>query len=279
MTSKHLGEKIHDLLDGRLRGAQAAAAMAHLEECAECTARFQELRDARTALNTAEAGIDLTFAQKLLDRERIANIAAHEPSGNARAAAPPDRRPLALAIIIGAAATAVLGTAYMVGAPAQVGLEFVSASGAAQAEPVAYMDPQGMRTGDQLRSWIHPDFANSTLVPVEAKVLQRTDGSNVLVATLLRGMDVVVVTQEHATLIAAASELPRADVIGIDVYVVSSAAPAQVVWQTGDVVIALGCECALATLESVAAEFPTADAPSLVDRVGAGFDELADLLP
>ena len=279
MTSKHLGEKIHDLLDGRLRGAQAAAAMAHLEECADCTARFQELRAARDALNTASAGIDLSFAQGLLDRDRIANIAAHEPSGNARAAAPPDHRPMALAIIIGAAATAVLGTAYMMGAPAKVGLEFVSASGTPSAQPVAYMDPQGMRTGDQLRSWIHPDFATSNLVPVEARVLQRTNGSNVLVATLLRGMDVVVVTQEHATLTVVAGDLPRADVTGIDVYVVSSEAPSQVVWQTGDVVIALGCECALATLESVAGEFPTADGPGLVDRVGAGLDELADLLP
>jgi len=279
MTSKHLGEKVHDLLDGRLRGEQAAAAMAHLEECAECTARFQELRAARDALNTAEAGIDLSFAQRLLDRDRIANIAAHEPSGNARASAPPDRRPLALAIIIGAAAFAIFGSAYAMGAPMQVGLEFASAAGTPTAQPVAYMDPAGMRTGDQLRSWIHPDFASSTLVPVEAKVLQRTNGSNVLVATLLRGMDVVVVTQEHATLIAAANDLPRANVQGIDVYVVSSEAPSQVVWQTGDVVIALGCECALATLESVAGEFPTAEGPGLADRVGAGFNELADLLP
>jgi hypothetical protein len=101
----------------------------------------------------------------------------------------------------------------------------------------------------------------------------------VLVATLLRDMDVVVVTQEHAQLASEVNMLPRAGVEGIDVYVLSSAEPAQVVWQTGDVVIALGCECALSTLETVAEEFPTATDPGFVDRVGEGFQELADLLP
>jgi hypothetical protein len=237
------------------------------------------LRAARDALNTAEAGIDISFAQRLLDRDRIAQIAAQEPSSRARASAPPDHRPLAAVILVGAAASLLLGTAWMMGAPTQVGLEFVTTASGSSAQPVAYMGAQGMRSGDQLRSWIHPDFSESGLVPVEAKVLQRSNGSNVLVATLLRGMDVVVVTQEHAQLAAVVADLPRADVEGIDVYVLSSVEPAQVVWQTGDVVVALGCECALSTLESVAAEFPTATHPSFVDRVGEGFEELADLMP
>jgi anti-sigma factor RsiW len=279
VTSKHLGDKIHDLLDGRLTGDKAYAAMAHLGECEDCAARFHELRAARDALNTAEAGIDMSFAQRLLDRDRIAQIAAQEPSNRARASAPPDHRPLAAVILVGAAASLVVGMAWMMGAPTKVGLEFVTTASGNSAQPVVYMGAQGMRSGDQLRSWIHPDFAESGLVPVEAKVLQRSNGSNVLVATMLRDMDVVVVTQEHAQLASEVNTLPRAGVEGIDVYVLSSAEPAQVVWQTGDVVIALGCECALSTLESVAAEFPTATDPGFVDRVGEGFEELADLLP
>jgi anti-sigma factor RsiW len=279
MTSKHLGDKIHDLLDGRLTGDKAYAAMAHLGECEDCAARFHELRAARDALNTAEAGIDISFAQRLLDRDRIAQIAAQEPSNRARASAPPDHRPLAAVILVGAAASLVVGTAWIAGAPTKVGLEFVTTASGSSTQPVAYMGAQGMRSGDQLRSWIHPDFAESGLVPVEAKVLQRSNGSNVLVATLLRDMDVVVVTQEHAQLASEVNMLPRAGVEGIDVYVLSSAEPAQVVWQTGDVVIALGCECALSTLETVAEEFPTATDTGFVDRVGEGFQELADLLP
>lgn len=279
MTSKHLGDKIHDLLDGRLTGDKAYAAMAHLGECEDCAARFHELRAAREALNTAEAGIDISFAQRLLDRERIAHIASQEPASRARASAPRDHRPFIAVVGLAAAASLVVATAWVMGAPTQVGLEFVTTASGTSAQPVAYMGAQGMRSGDQLRSWIHPDFSSSGIVPVEAQVLRRSNGSNVLVATLLRGMDVVVVTQEHARLASVVDELPRADVEGIDVYVLSSVEPAQVVWQTGDVVVALGCECALSTLEAVAAEFPTADQPSFVDRVGEGFQELAGLLP
>jgi anti-sigma factor RsiW len=279
VTSKHLGDKIHDLLDGRLVGDKAYTAMAHLGECEDCAARFHELRAAREALNTAEAGIDIGFAQRLLDRERIAQIASQEPPHRARASAPRDHRPTFAVIGVAAAASFVVAVAWVMGAPTQVGLEFVTTASGNSAQPVAYMGAQGMRSGDQLRSWIHPDFSTSGLVPVEAKVLQRSNGSNVLVATLLRGMDVVVVTQEHARLASVVNDLPHADVEGIDVFVLSSAEPAQVVWQTGDVVVALGCECALSTLESVAAEFPTAEHPSFVDRVGEGFQELADLMP
>jgi anti-sigma factor RsiW len=279
MTSKHLGDKIHDLLDGRLTGEKAYAAMAHLGECEDCAARWHELRTAREALNTADAGIDMSFAQRLLDRERIAQIAAQEQPSKRRAAAPPDRRPMAFVIAVGAAASLLVGAAWFMGAPNQVGLEFASVNVASSAQPVVYMGAQGMRSGDQLRSWIHPDFEESSMVPVEAQVMRRANGSNVLIATLLRGLDVVVVTQEHGTLSASVHGMPRANVEGIDVYVISSVEPAQVVWQTGDVVIALGCECDLSTLEAAAGEFPKVEAPGMLDRVGNGLEELADLLP
>lgn len=279
MSGKHLGDRIHDLLDGRLNREKTYAAMAHLGECETCAARFHELRAAREALNTAEAGIDMNFAQRLLDRERIAQIAAQEPAGRARASAPKDHRPAFALGFVGAAASIVVAIAWVLGAPNQVGLEFVTTASGTSAQPIAHMGAQGMRSGDQLRSWIHPDFSQSRLVPIEAKVFQRANGSNVLVATLLRGADVVVVTQEHARLAPLADDLPRADVPGIEAFVISAAEPAQLVWQTGDVVIALGCECALATLELVAAEFPTAEQPGFVDRLGEGFQELADMLP
>lgn len=278
MSGRHLGDRIHDLLDGRLNRDKTYAAMAHLGECEQCAARFHELRAAREALSTAEAGIDMSFAQRLLDRERIAQIAAQEPPSRIRAVQPKDHRPVIAASMAGVAASILIVVAWVLGAPAQVGLEFVTtASGAAQ--PVAHMGAQGMRSGDQLRSWIHPDFSESRIVPIEAKVLQRANGSNVLVATMLHGADVIVVTEEHARLAPVVDQLPRAAVDGIEAYVLNVAEPAQLVWQTGDVVIALGCECPLAALEAVAAEFPTADEPSFVDRIGEGFHELADLLP
>ncbi len=278
MTSKHLGNTLHDLLDGRLSGEKAYAAMAHLGACEDCATRYHELRATREALSTAEAGIDMTFAQRLLDKERIAQIAAHEPPSKARATQPRTHRPALLMGAVGVAATGVVAVAWTLGAPAQVGLEFAP-SDASVARPVAYMGAQGMRSGDQLASWIHPDFDKSGIVPVEAQVMERYDGTKVLVATMLLNMNVVVVTEEHGTLAPEVTELPLAEVAGMDLYVLSSANPARVAWQTGDVVIALGCECDLAVLTAVASEFPSVEGPGFVDRVGDGLQELADLLP
>lgn len=280
MSAKHLGGRIHDLLDGRLTRERAYTAMAHLGECEECAARWHELREAREALSTAEAGIDMSFAQRLLDKDRIAQIAAQESRSNIKAAAPPDHRPLVAAASVAAVAVILLTWAWALGAPKPVSLEFASDhSSSAATRTVAYMGAQGMRAGDQLRSWIHPDFTQSRMIPVEAEVFQRQNGSNVLVAKLLLGDDVLIVTEEHGRLTSSVQELPRADVDSIDLFVVSEADPAQVVWQTGEVVIALGCNCELEVLERAAAEFPTADAPGLFDRIGDGFEELVDLLP
>lgn len=278
MTAKHLGNTLHDLLDGRLSGEKAYAAMAHLGACEECATRYHELCATREALSTADAGIDMTFARKLLDKDRIAQIAAHESASKARATQRRDRRPAIVAGTLTVAASGVVAVAWTLGAPPQVSLEFAAAD-ASQARAVAYMGAQGMRSGDQLTSWIHPDFEESGIVPVEAQVMERYNGSNVLVATLLQGMDVVVVTEEHGMLAPEVAQLPRADVEGIDVFVVSSAEPTRVAWQTGDVVIALGCACDLSVLTSMAEEFPTADGAGFVDRVGDGLHELASILP
>lgn len=281
MTSKHLGDRIHDLLDGRLTGEKAATAMSHLGECETCSARWHELRTAREALSTADAGIDMSFAQRLLDKERIAQIAAQESKAKARAAAPPDRRPMALASLLAVAAATLVISAWSLGAPHPVSLEFAESGPAAvgQAQTVAFVDPQGMRSGDGLRSWIHPDFSESQIIPIEAHVKQRDNGSKVLVAKLLLGQDSLIVTEEHGTLHPAVQDFPLANVDAVDVFVIRYANPAQVAWQTGDVVIAMGCECPLSVLEGAAAEFPTAEGPGTIDRILDGFEELADLLP
>ena len=86
MNDKHLGDRIHDLLDGRLSRTDTHAAMAHLDHCEECSKRWQELRSAREALNSSPAGIDMRFAQMLLDKDRMAQIAQGESKHVARAA-------------------------------------------------------------------------------------------------------------------------------------------------------------------------------------------------
>ncbi|NTV39897.1 MAG: hypothetical protein HGA51_08080, partial [Demequinaceae bacterium] len=172
MSSKHLGESIHDLLDGRLRGDRAYAAMAHLGECEECASRFHELKRARDALTSSEAGIDMRFAQRLLDRERIAEIAAGGPSLGGNSRRPIRRAPVVAATALVVIAVVLVGVAWKVGAPDEVTLAFAAPRDGGAA-PVAYVSTQEMRSGERLHSWIHPDFSTSTIIPVEATVIQR----------------------------------------------------------------------------------------------------------
>lgn len=279
MKPKHLGDSIHDLLDGRLRGDRAYTAMAHLGECEECAARFHELRAARDVLNSSEAGIDMRFAQQLLDRNRIAEIAAAERPENARATRPVRRGPVISVAVLAVVAVLIVGAAWQTGAPDDVSLEFAQPRKATGTSSVAYFDPQGMRHGELLRSWIHPDFSKSEVIPVEARVVQRANGQLALFATVLSGTDIVQVVQQHGHLVSSLVEqMPPANVDGADVYVVESGTSSTVVWQTGDVVVALSCECSLPTLESVAAEFPAGADPGFVDRVSEGFRTFADAL-
>ena len=278
MSSKHLGESIHDLLDGRLRGDKAYAAMAHLGECEECASRFHELKEARDALTSSQAGIDMRFTQKLLDRERIAEIAAGDTSLRLKPRRAVRRAPVIAAATLVVIAVVLVGVAWQVGAPGEVTLAF-AAPREGGAAPVAYANTQQMRSGDMLQSWIHPDFSTSGVTPVEARVVQRPDGGLVMLATILAGPDgkQVTVMQQHGYLSqGATAQMARADVKRAQVYVVENEGHSpMVVWQTGDVVVALSCECSLTTLESVAEKFPSASDPGFADRVVQGFSTLA----
>ena len=278
MNSKHLGESIHDLLDGRLRGDKAYAAMAHLGECAECASRFHELKEARDALTSSQAGIDMRFAQRLLDRNRIAEIAAGDASLHRKSTRTLHRVPVVVAATFVLVAVVLVGVAWKVGAPDEVALAFSAPHGGGAA-PVAYVNTQQMRSGEMLQSWIHPDFATSGIIPIEASVVKRRDGGLVMLATILAGADQVAVAQQHGRLSpTATAQMAVASVKNADVYIVASepGPSSTVVWQTGDVVVALSCECSLTTLESVAEEFPSAADPGFADRVAEGFSALAD---
>lgn len=278
MSSKHLGESIHDLLDGRLRGDKAYAAMAHLGECEACARRFQELKEARDALTSSEAGIDMRFAQRLLDRDRIAEIAAGNPSLSHARRRRMRRTPVIAATSLILIAFVLVGAAWQAGAPDEVTLAF-AAPRQGNVTPVVYANTQQMRSGDMLQSWIHPDFSTSGIIPVEASVVRSSNGGMVMIATILAGAEAqqVTVVQQHGYLSpSATSAMPRADVTGERVYVVENEGTSpMVVWQTGDVVVALSCECSLTTLESVAEEFPSASDPGFADRVAEGLSTLA----
>lgn len=73
----HLGERLQDLADHRLSGAQLEATNEHLTECARCRRELEALLQVKHAL-TPQAGRDAvpaelrTAVSQLLARERIA---------------------------------------------------------------------------------------------------------------------------------------------------------------------------------------------------------------
>lgn len=278
MTQKHLGESLHDLLDDRMSTADAALAMAHLDECDECSSRWSQLRDDREALNSSSAGIDMRFTRQLIDRDRMAQIAQGESKHTARAARPRRHRTTSASFSILVLAVAGVGVAYYAGGPDEISVEFAAASAEGAEQSVAYMGPQDMRSGDNMRAWVHPDWQDSGLVPIEARVVRGDNGARVLVASLLAGIDPVVVTEQHGNLVPELlAELSRADIQGIDAYIVRIE-PAQLVWQTGGVVVSVTCNCAMVTLETVAGNFPTNTEPGFMDRIHHGLGELAGTL-
>lgn len=274
MTDKHLGDRIHDLLDGRLPRAEAQAAMAHLAECDECTTRWQELRAAREALNSSSAGIDMRFAQLLLDRDRMAEIAKGESKHVARAAKGRDRRPATIAAATAVILAFTVAAAYVAGSPDPVDADVVAmASGGDRS--ITVVDAQTMDNAE-MTDWVQPDWQASGLIPVEAKIL-RHDSADILVASLLIGLEPVVIVEKRGRLASSVEQAPRAVVNGIDVYVVSTA-PMAVLWQSGAVVIGATCECALDSLAPVVAAFPKAAEPGVMDQVGAGLSVFGDAL-
>ena len=275
MTDKHLGERIHDLLDGRLSRDDAHAAMAHLSECDDCHARWQQLRADREALNSSSAGIDMGFAQMLLNKDRMAEIAKGESKHVARAAKGRDKRPATIA----AASAVILGftviSAYLAGSPDSVDANIVAMADSGARNTVG-IDVQGVDLED-MTDWVQPDWQASGLIPVEAKIMRHGD-ADILVASLLVGLDPVVIVEKRGRLAAVVTgNAPVIGVNDVDVYVVSSA-PLQVLWQSGAVVIAATCECALDTLGTAIAAFPRAGEPGVMDQIGAGLGVFGDAL-
>ncbi|WP_062461523.1 anti-sigma factor family protein [Demequina soli] len=277
MTDRHLGDRIHDLLDHRLSREATAEAMAHLEGCEGCTVRWDELRAAREALNSSEAGIDMTFARLLLDRERMERIAQQETRRHARAARGRDRRPVLITLSLTLVLVAVIGAAYVAGAPDDIdpGLAASSESGLLS---VSRMDSSTMRAWDQTGGWIHPDWQSSGFAPVEAAVRETSNGARVLDYTLLSDAEPVLVHEQQGRLARdLAARLPVITVGDLDAYVAATD-PISLVWQAGDVVVLVSCDCSVQTLEDVAAAFPQDGEAGPVDQVMAGFAVFSDAL-
>jgi len=277
VTARHLGNRIHDLVDGRLSRADTYVAMAHLADCEECGTEWEQLRQERAALQTSGTGIDMSFARTLLGRDRIAEIAKAEPRRHEKVSKGRGTNFALVASVALIAGGLGLGGLYMLGAPSEARLDFDGASRVA-GQSVQYMNAPSMRTGEQLNSWLHPEWRSSGLVPIEAMLLQAEDGSTVLVARILSGLETVTVTEQHGRLPRGMGETFGPGSTGdLESFVVREE-PAQIVFEAGGTVVSLGCDCALEVLEGIAEEFPDGEDPSVIERIGDGFDSVTSAI-
>jgi anti-sigma factor RsiW len=276
VTTRHLGKRLYALVDGRLSRDEAYVAMAHVGECAECAEKWDALRRDRIALQTSGTGIDMSFTDHLLDRARIAEIARDEPKRHARAARGRGVNVALVGVSLFAGGAIFLGVLWKLGAPPEVGLEVAAAPDQSTASSVQLMGAPRMRIEGSLVSWVHPSWESSTVIPVDAAVVQTASGTTVLVARILAGNDSITVVEQRGKLPAGfGSEFPMGGVTGHEVYVVSDH-PTQVVWDAGGVVVGLDCICSLDVLESVASQFPNGNEPGVFARLGDGLRAVAD---
>lgn len=278
MSDAHLGDRIHDLLDNRLTAEQTADAMAHLDACADCRLRWDDLRSAREALRTSSAGIDMTFARQLLDREHMAQVAQGESKHVARAASGKGHNPVMVLAIVMAVLGASVGVLYSLGAPEEVTLASAEGSATtAAAVPVTFYEASSMRSGE-LHGWVSPTWDAADLVPVEAKVVTDSSGGTVLVQSLVAGLDTIVITEQRGELADDLAErFPTIDIGGTAVHLVNDS-PRQLVWQCGELVISATCDCAADTLETVAASFPSHAPAGVLERVVDGVERIAGVV-
>ncbi len=276
MTTRHLGKRLYALIDGRLSREDTYVAMAHVGECEECAERWEALRKDRIALQTSGTGIDMSFTSHLLDRTRIAEIARDEPRRHVRAARGRGINVAVAGVSLLASGAIVLGLLWRLGAPPEVSLEVAVAPDQATASSVQLMGAPRMRVEGSLVSWIHPAWESSSVIPVDAAVIQTAEGTTVLVARILAGGESIRVIEQKGTLPSGFGEShSMGSETDQEIYVLSDD-PSQIVWDAGGVVVSLDCTCPIEVLEAVASQFPDGNEPGILERLGDGLQVVAD---
>jgi hypothetical protein len=273
VTTRHLGKRLYLLVDGRLDRADAIEAMTHLEDCEACTNEWREILRAREALQTSGSGIDMRFARRLLDRDRIAEIAQAEPKRHVKVAS--GVRPhVVRATALGTVATiAVLSVLYALGEPDRVGIDSL-ASANAENGPVRVVGEEGPDPRS-LDPWAHPVWDDSEFVPISAWILD-DDGVPMLQATVLLGEHEMLITERKGRLVVRPDDaVVRAEDTSREVYLVDGDDSA-VVFESADAVVMIGCTCPMDSLLGAVDEFPEASGQGVLARLGSGVGEVAD---
>jgi hypothetical protein len=273
----HVTRQLNLLIDGRLERQDALKAMAHLAECESCTDEWDALRRDREALQTSGSGIDMRFAQRLLDRERIAVIAQAEPRRHAKAANCVRPHVLRGSLLVASGAIGILTILYMLGEPKEIPLSTLIAGNSVSETTVQMVSMDDAEETAALVASGHPEWAGSELTPLGTTILE-DDGIRVSRTTVRMGENELIVTERRGRLPRDIAEVLEQSAQGDRTVFLFDGDGAGILFESGQMVVTIGCSCPKEILVGVAQGFPEERSPGVLSRLGDGMGELADVV-
>lgn len=274
MLRYHVTRQLNLLIDGRLGRDDALKAMAHLAECESCTSRWDALRQGREALQTSGNGIDMTSAQRLLSRDRIAVLAQTEPRRHAKAAAGMRPRVLRGILVATPAVMALLVLLYVLGEPREIPLSTLTQGNIIYAPTVSSLAVDSSTVPDSHGSSSYPSWVGPEMTPL-GMVVREDQGMTVSQTRVLLGENQLTVTERRGRLPREIDDvLPRAE-SDRPVYLLDEAGT-DIVFGSADTVVTVSCACETDVLVDFAGNFPEESSPGVLDRLGDGMGVVAD---
>jgi len=271
---RHVVRQLNLLIDGRLNRDDALKAMAHLEECERCTARWDALRRGREALQTSGNGIDMTSAQHLLNRDRIAMLAKAEPRRHVKVAAGVRPRVLKGVIVATPMVVAILAVLYMLGEPREVPLTSLLPGNTVYGPTVSNLAMDGSTSVGSVEHSSCPQWVDPDMTPLDS-FIREEEGVRISETKVLFGGSQLTVTERPGRLPKEVDEvLPRAEA-DRDVYLLDEGGT-DIVFESAGQVVTASCECSTDVLVGFAGSFPEGNSPGLLTQLGDGVGVVVD---
>ncbi|MBN2177729.1 MAG: zf-HC2 domain-containing protein [Demequinaceae bacterium] len=275
MLNRHVIRQLNLLIDGRLEREDALKAMAHLERCERCTAEWEALRRDREALQTSGSGIDMRSARKLLERERIAVLAQAEPRRLAKAATGVRPHVLKATVLVASGVISVLTILYILGEPKEIPLSRLLPGNTIYGPTVSTLADSNLGARDQVVAYETPAWLAEDMTPL-GTIVGEDDGARVSQTTVLFGENCLTVTERQGRLPRDVGEhLERSDQGEREVFLLDEEGSG-ILFESGDSVITVGCDCTLDVLVGIVDSFPEESSPGILTRLGDGVGAVAD---
>ncbi|MCJ7827057.1 MAG: zf-HC2 domain-containing protein [Demequinaceae bacterium] len=275
MLSRHVIRQLNLLIDGRLEREDALKAMAHLEGCERCTAEWDALRRDREALQTSGTGIDMRSAQRLLGRERIAVLAQAEPRRLAKAATGVRPHILKGTIMAASGVIAILSILYMLGEPREIPLSSLLPGNTIYGPTVSTLVMDNADARENAIASESPAWQVPEMTPL-GTIIVDDNGARVSRTTVLMGENRFTVTERRGRLPKDVEDfLQRSDQGEREVFLFDEEGSG-VMFESGDNVISIDCDCSLDVLVGIVNTFPEESSPGVLTRLGDGVGVIAD---